>query len=155
MAPRIPRRDSSSIVRHSIKRTKEKERSMNFSRVVYAIFKGREAKIKVTSGLATFISFHVYILLTCTSGTQPWLTTDWKFISSLPPFYSSAFRFLFFLSLFLSFFLSPLLSSPRVRGSGWNRVLDSDSRDRSNRWNGSFVLTTLETRGGNNPNCRE
>lgn len=148
MAPRILRRDSSSIVRHSIKRTKEKERSMNFSRAVHAIF-------KVTSGLATFISFHVYILLTCTSGTQPWLTTDWKFISSLPPFYSSAFRFLFFLSLSLSFFLSPLLSSPRVRGSGWNRVLDSDSRDRSNRWNGSFVLTTLETRGGNNPNCRE
>lgn len=117
MAPRILRRDSSSIVRHSIKRTKEKERSMNFSRAVHAIFKGREAKIKVTSGLATFISFHVYILLTCTSGTQPWLTTDWKFISSLPPFYSSAFRFLFFLSLslFLSFFLPPLLSSPRVR----------------------------------------
>lgn len=64
------------------------------------------------------------------------LTTDWKFISSLPPFYSSAFRFYFFLSFSLPlsfFFPRPCYRVPGCADRVRNRVLDSDSRDRSER----------------------
>lgn len=137
-----------------VTRTREKGRSMNFARVVHEIFKGGEDQDGSWPCL-------VYYLVRCLypSDVYKWYSTminnrlEIHLLPSALLFLRVSFSLLpFSLSLF-SFHGASLLSNPRVRGSGWNRVLDSDPRDRSVER--LVCAYNARNRGGNNPNCRE
>lgn len=105
---------------------------MNFARVVCTIFGGKGSKIKVAC---------LVYLVRCLypSDVYEWYSTVvndrleihlFPFRPFTPPRFVFSSSFLS-LSLSLSLFFPPLLSSCWVRRSGWNRALDLDSRDRS------------------------
>lgn len=106
--PRIPVPSKFFTVHDSIKERGKRD-GRRISRAWCAQFSGGRGRR--SRWLASFISSDVYIPLTCTSGTQPWLTTDWKFISSLSALLllRVSFSLLPFSLPLLLFFLSALV----------------------------------------------